>query len=105
MLAELNVAGGYLAEAHVWLGLGDFDEAARLADLCYGAVADVRNEAFELEREARALRVSDSVVRMTGSMIGVVVVVLLGSVFWRVFKRRYNKRVLEMRPEVANGES
>jgi hypothetical protein len=104
LLADLNVAGGYLAEAHVWLGLGDFDEAVRLADLCYGAVVDVRKEAFELESEADALRVTDSVVRMIGSMVGVVVVVFLGFVFWRVFKRRYSERVLEMKPEVAKDE-
>ena len=105
LLAELNVAGGYLAEAHVWLGLGDFDETVRLADLCYDAVVDVRNEAFELESEAQAFRVTDSIVKMTGSMIGVVVVVFLGLVFWSVFKRRYSKRVLEMKPEVISGES
>jgi len=105
LLAELNVAGGYLADAHVWLGFGDFDEAVRLADLCYDAVVDVRNEAFELESEANALSVTDSVLRMAGSMVGVVVVVFLGFVFWRVFRRRYNERVLEMRPEVISGES
>jgi hypothetical protein len=105
LLVELNVAGGYLAEAHVWLGLGDFDEAVRLADLCYDAVVDVRNEAIELESEAHALRVTDSVVKMTGSIIGVVIVVFLGFVFWHVFKRRYSKRVLEMKPEVVAGES
>jgi len=105
LLAELNVAGGYLAEAHVWFGLGDFDEAARLADLCYDAVVGVSGEAFELESEAHGLRVTDSVVRITGSMVGVVVVVFLGFAVWRIFKRRYGKRVLEMRPEVIKGES
>ena len=76
-----------------------------MADLCYEVVVDVRNEAFELEREADALRVSNSFVRMTWSMVGVVVVVVLSSVLWRVFKRRYSKRVLEMKPEVVSGES
>lgn len=105
LLAELNVAGEYLAEAHVWFGLGDFDNATRLADLCYDGVVDVSGEAFDLRSEAHALRVTDSVVRMTGSMVGVVVVVFLGFVVWRVFKRRYSRRVLEMRPEVVSGES
>jgi hypothetical protein len=105
LLDRLNVAGGYLAEAHVWFGLGDFDEAVRLADLCYGVVVDVSGEAFGLESEAHALGVTDSVVRMTGSMVGVVVVVFLGFVVWRVFKRRYSRRVLEMRPEVVSGGS
>jgi hypothetical protein len=105
LLAELSVAGGYLAEAHVWFGLGDFDNATRFADLCYDAVVDVGSEAFELRSEAHGLRVTDSVVRMTGSMVGVVVVVFLGFAVWRVFKRRYRRRVLELRPEVVSGES
>jgi hypothetical protein len=105
LLAELNVAGRYLAEAHVWLGLGDFDEATRFADLCYDAVEDVRNEAYGLKNEGHGFWVTDSVVRMTGSIIGVVVVVFLGFVVWRVFKRRYHRRVLGLRPEVAKVES
>jgi hypothetical protein len=105
LLAELNVAGRYLAQAHVWLGLGDFDEATRFADLCYDAVEDVRNEAYGLKNEGHGFWVTDSVVRMTGSIIGVVVVVFLGFVVWRFFKRRYHRRVLGLRPEVAKVES
>ena len=105
LLARLNVAGEYLAEAHIWHRLGDFDEAARFADLCYDAVEDVRNEAYMLKSEAHGLWVADLVVRMTGSMVGVVVVVFLSFWGWRVFKRRYSRRVLELRPEVVSGES
>jgi hypothetical protein len=105
LLAELNVAGRYLAQAHVWLGLGDFDEATRFADLCYDVVVDVRNEAYGLKNEGHGLWVNDSVVRMTGSIVGVVVVVFVGFVVWRVFKRRYRRRVLGLRPEVVKVES
>ncbi len=105
LLVRLNVAGGYLAEAHVWFGLGDFDEAVRLADLCYDVVVDVSGEAFVLRSEAHGLWATDFVVKMVGSMVGVVVVVFLGFVVWRVFKRRYSRRVLGLRPEVVSGES
>jgi hypothetical protein len=105
LLAELNVAGRYLAQAHVWLGLGDFDEATRFADLCYDVVVDVRKEAYGLQNEDHGSWVTDSVVRMTGSIVGVVVVVFLGFVVWRVFKRRYRRRVLGLRPEVLKVES
>jgi len=105
LLAELNVAGGYLAEAHVWFGLGDFDEAVRLADLCYFYVEDVGGEAVELRNVAHGLWATDLVVKMVGSIVGVVVVVFLGFVVWRVFKRRYSRRVLGLRPEVVSGES
>jgi len=105
LLAELNVAGGYLAEAHVWFGLWDFDNATRFADLCYYSVEDVRSKAVELKNEAHSLWVTDSVVRMVWSLIGVVVVVFLGFVVWRVFKRRYHRRILGLRPEVVSSES
>jgi hypothetical protein len=105
LLAELNVAGRYLVQAHVWLGLGGFDEATRFADLCYDVVVDVRNEAYGLKNEGHGFWVTDSVVRMTGSIVGVVFVVFVGFVVWRVFKRRYNRRVLGLRPEVAKVES
>jgi len=105
LLDRLNVAGEYLAEAHVWLGLGGYESATRLADLCYDAVEGVGSDAVELRSEAHGLWVADSVVRMTGSMVGVVVVVFLGFVVWRVFKRRYRRRVLGLRPEVVSGES
>jgi hypothetical protein len=105
LLDRLSVAGGYLAEANVWLGLGDFDEAVRLAGLCVDAVDGVSAEAFGLEGEAHALWASDVVVRLVVSMVGVVVVVFLGFVVWRLFKRRYSRRVLGLRPEVVSGGS
>ncbi len=105
LLAELNVGGEYLVEAHVWFGLGNFENATHLADLCFGAVVGVEREAVELKKEAEVLRVNDHVLRMVGSMVGVVIVVFLGFVGWRVFKRRYRRRFLGLRPEVGSGES
>jgi len=105
LLAKLNVAGGYLASANVWFGLGDFENATRFADLCYYSVEDVRSKAVELRNEAYGLWANDLVVKMIGSIVGVVVVVFLGFVVWRVFKRRYCRRVLRLRPEVVSGES
>jgi len=105
LLAELNVGGEYLVDARIWFGLGDFENATRLAGLCYDVGEEVSNEAHGLRNEAHGLWVTDVVVRMTGSMVGVVVVVFLGFVVWRVFRRRYNRRVLGLRPEVVSGES
>lgn len=105
LLGELNVAGVYLAEAHVWLRLGNFDEAARFADLCYDAAEDVRNEACGLKNDEHGFWVTDSVVTIFSSLVGVVIVGFLGFVVWRVFNRRYRKRVLGLRPEVAKVES
>jgi len=105
LLARLNVAGEYLANAYIWHRLGDFENAIRFADLCYDVGEEVRNEAVELKNEAYGSWVTDLVMRMTGSMIGVVIIVFLSFLVWGAFKRRYKERVLGMKPEVVSGES
>jgi len=105
LLARLNVAGEYLANAHIWHGLGDFENATRFANLCYDIGEEVRNEAVELKNEAHGLWVLDLLLRMTMSIVGVICVVFLSFLVWGAFKRRYYKRVLGMKPEVVSGES
>jgi len=105
LLSRLNVAGEYLANAHILYRSGDFGNATRFANLCYDVGEEVRNEAHELENEAYGVWVTDLVVRMSVSMVGVVVIVFLSFVVWHAFKRRYHKRILGMKPEVVSDES
>ena len=105
LLARLNVAGEYLASSHVWYELGDYTNATRFANLCYDVGEEVRNGAYALKNKAYGLWATGLVVRMTVSIVGVVVIVFLSFVGWRAFKRRYHKRVLRMKPEVVSGES
>jgi len=105
LMGRLNLAGEYLAEAFVWVRLGDSREAGRFAGLCIEVVDGVRGQAVVLREEAHDWWTYDVIVRVIGSVFGVVVVVVAGFVGWRVFKRRYHGKVLGMRPEVASGES
>ena len=105
LLGRLNLGGEYLAEAYVWYRLGVSENASRFAGLCREVVGDVGSEAFELRDEAKRLGEADFVVKMVGSVVGVIVVVVLGFVVWRVFRRRYRRQVLGLRPEVVSGES
>ena len=105
LLGRLNLGGEYLAEAYVWYRLGVSENVSRFADLCFEVVGDVRGEAFELRDEAERLGEADFVVKMFGSAVGVIVVVVVGFVVWRVFRRRYRRRVLGLRSEVVSGES
>ena len=105
LLGRLSVGGGYLAEAYVWYRLGVSENASRFAGLCSEVVGDVRSEAVGLKSEAHGLWELDFLVRMIWSVGGVIVVVFLGFVVWRVFRRRYLRRVLGLRPEVVSGES
>jgi hypothetical protein len=80
LLDKLDEAGMLLAEAQVSFRLGDFDEA-------YGS------------------RVMVSWLTMAGSLVGVAVVAFGSFWGWRVFKRRYIRRLSRLKPEVAKDES
>jgi hypothetical protein len=105
LLDKLNVGSEYLAEASVYVRLGDSESAARLAGLCVEAVDDVEGEAVLLRDEAVKFERADFLARVVGSAVGVVIVVVGGFVLWTVFRRRYLEKVLGSRPEVVSDES
>jgi len=105
LVARLNDAGEDLAQAHVSYRVGDFEGAARFADLCREIGEGVRVEALGL----RNLAVLEAVQRfwwtMTMSIMSAVTILCLSLLGWRIFKRRYFRRVLGMRPKVVSSES
>jgi len=101
LLDRLNLAGDYLAEASVWYRLGDSESASRFAGLCNDIVEDVRREALELRDETQSLRENNFIVTIIVSGVGVISVVVLCSVVWRLFKRHHYRKVLGLKPEVV----
>jgi hypothetical protein len=105
LLDRLSVGGEYLAEAYNYVRLGDSENAGRLAGLCVEAVDDLEGEAALMREEAARLERADLLARVFGSAVGVVVVVVSGVLLWALFKRRYNEKILKLRPEVNDVES
>jgi hypothetical protein len=105
LLVRLNEAGELLAEAQVAFRLGGFDEAVVSANLCSEIGESVESEADELWVKAYGSRVTGIWLTMTGSLVSMDAVVLGSFLGWRVFKRRYIRRVSRMKPEVAKDES
>ena len=105
LLSKLNLGGEYLAEAYVWYRLGDFDNAGRFAGLCVDVVGDMKGEVVGLREEAHGWWVLDVLVRLTWSIFGVIGITVLGFVVWRVFRRRYEKGILMLKPEFVAYES
>jgi hypothetical protein len=105
LLARLSLGGEYLAEAYVCVRLGDSEKASRFAGLCVEVVGDMRGEAVGLREEAHGWWVLDVIVRLIWSVFGVIIIVVVAFVVWRVFRRRYLKRVLGSKPEVVSHES
>jgi len=105
LLTRLNEAGESLIKAQVAFTLRDFDEAIRSADLCYEVGEDVKSQAEELLLVAYSSSVMGNWLTVTGSLASVIVIVFGSFWGWHVFKRRYIRRVLKKKPEVAKDES
>jgi hypothetical protein len=105
LLDLLNVAEDFLAEAYVFVRLGDSEGAVRLAGFCVEIVDDVGVEAVSLREEATRSRREVVLVNLFSSVAGVVIVVVVGFLLWGFFKGRYYEKVLKMKPELDNGEA
>lgn len=101
LLDKLTVGGEYLAEAYVWVRLGNSENTTHFAGLCHDIAEYVQSDAVELRDEAKDSWMSEPVVVMLRSVVGVILVVGLCFVGWLVFKRHYRKKVLGLRPEVV----
>lgn len=105
LLVRLNRAGELLAQASVSYRAGDFDGAVRFADLCSEIGEGVSSEAEALKN--LAVVQGDQRFRWTiiTSFLGVAIIVCATFMGWHIFKLRYYRRVSEMKPEVAPGET
>jgi hypothetical protein len=104
LLVRLNDAGELLVEAHVAYGLENFDEAVGFAGLCSEVGDSVNSDAVDLRLGAQGSRITELWLTMVGSLMGVVVVFFVGFFGWGVVKRRFVRRVLEMKVEVGEGD-
>lgn len=105
LIVQLNEAGEFLTKAYVAYRLGDFNETVLLAGRCSEIGESAKNRAEELRIEAYRSRVTESWLTVTGSLVSVFVFVFGGFWGWGFFKRRYYRRVLTKKPEVAKIES
>ena len=105
LLSRLDSAALYLAFAKMSLRIGDFDGAVGNASFCVEALDEILGDAEVLKDEATKDLSKASLMAISGSIVGVVLVVCISFFGWRFFKVRYYERVLKMKPEVVKGES
>ena len=89
LLAQLNEAGEFLADARMSYRNGDFDNATHLANLSRNIGEDVKKAAYELKDLALNEGVQRMWFTMLGSISGIVLVVSGSLWVWRFLKRRY----------------
>lgn len=102
LVARLNVATGYLTEAQLRLRSGNFSGAVDSAGLVGESLDGVVDEAGVLHNAAALARAQQLSWAVGGSIVGVVVVGVLGVLGWGYVKGRHVRRVLTMTPEVAD---
>jgi high-affinity Fe2+/Pb2+ permease len=105
LLQRLNQAGDALASAENALKDGDLEAAAGNTSLCTGIAENVSSDADALK--ASALAEAQSVFRtyLAFSVLSVNVFVVILALVWLWFKRRYARKVLALKPEVASDEA
>jgi len=104
LLVRLNDAGERLGKAEAAYRLEDFEATINLANNCSEIGNTVKLEADELRLKAYGPRYTDVWFKLTASIVGIVFVGFGSFWAWRIFKRRYYRRLLEMKPEVVSGE-
>jgi hypothetical protein len=90
LLIDLNQGGEYLSEAYYWYGSGKYETANNLASMCRNVAGTVKNEAATLMNSAQDSSNTKTIETLLTSIVGVVVVVALSFVVWRVFKRHFS---------------
>lgn len=105
LLNELNDGAEALSKAYMSNRVGNFDDAIYFADLCYDLVGSIEAEANELRDVAAGERNQRLLLNTLSSVLAIVCIFYGGFFGWRFFKRRYYRRVLKMKPEVASNES
>ena len=88
----LTDAGALLSDAELAFANGDFDNAQNLATDSQVGLANFASEANALSVAATEAKNMDFLVNVVGSIVGVIVVIVLGVFGWFFVKKRYAPR-------------
>ncbi len=100
VVAKLEVAGLLLTEAKLALRVDDYDAANSHAIECINTAEKLIIDADQLTVDAERKQNDNILFTVIGSIGGLVLLIILGITFWRVLKKRYFRKVLDMKPNV-----
>lgn len=102
---RLTEAGSNLTNAYLFYEAESYDVAIALANNSFEAGEKIKAEAVDL----KAITHVNAMVLFWFQIFGYVgtlaVIVLVSVLGWQAFKKRYYRKILEMKPEVASNES
>lgn len=98
---RLTNAGSNLTNAYLFYKAESYDSAIALADNCYEEGEKIKAEAAVLKTTASINAIILFWFQMFG-WIGTLVMIIVASLLgWKTFKKRYYRRILEMKPETS----
>jgi len=105
LLLRLNDSLSMLAKAQVQYRVGNLDQALSLANQCSDSLSGIEAEA-SIVKEAAGANGSQRILISASFSASAVAAVLVSCFFgWVLFKRRFLRKVMGMKPEVQARES
>ena len=100
LLDTFYVGSNFLLEANLAFRAGDYDVASIFARECNTVVEGLVIDADKLTIDTERMRNNILLLTFVGSSIGLLLLVILGILFWKILKNRRYKQVLYKRPAV-----
>jgi hypothetical protein len=100
LLSKLQIAGNLLSEANIAFRIGDYDSASSYAEASAQAIEGVAEEGARLKMDAEREQIDSFLLTVVLSVVGVVLVLILGLLGWHHLKHVYFKRILGTKPQV-----
>jgi len=100
LLTKLSSAGDYLSRAQAAYKSGNYENANALAVECSSTVEGVSEDAASLKADAEKMRSGTFLFTAIGSSAGLVLLLVFGLRGWRLLKKWYSRRILDMKPQL-----
>jgi hypothetical protein len=100
LLNELRGAADSLSQAWAAFRTADYANANMLAVKCSHALNGVAVDAANLKIDAEKEHSDSLLLSGAGSCVGLVLLLVFGLLGWKLLKKRYLRRVLDMKPQM-----
>ncbi len=101
---RLTGAGSNLTNAYLFFNAENYEESIKLADECFSIGDNVQTQA-ELLKFAAPNREITFICNLFGWIFSLIIIVLVSSWSWSFFKKRYLRKISEMKLEARDNGS
>ncbi|MGB9841293.1 MAG: hypothetical protein ACPLKZ_01060 [Candidatus Bathyarchaeales archaeon] len=102
LMAKLDVAGVFLTQAQSALRTGDYENAVSFAHACSDAIEGMVADAAHLKLTTEKAQADSFLLATIGSSVGLVLLCVFGFMGWKLLKKWYLSRLMDMKPEIRD---